>query len=729
MPISSYLLLEIGIFFVFQSMHFLTKKYNRKFQFYPNPCVSFMKTFLPYIYGIFFLVFNTGLSAHPIDSLKKVLTTWDSSEDSKFVEVSKNLDKTQMESVEWMAAQKDFEQLLESTQSAGDFYKLSILNALLGTIHNKLNGNEEAMQLFQTAITIGADLLSKEEQIEILKSIAELSLTMGKYDEAYHNRLQILKAYEQLEDKKGVYATLYNIGSIFFYQENFAQALKHYEESQKLAIAARDSSFIYRCLGALGSVYGELQENDKSLSHNLESLMMAEEIDYELGVAYSTHNVGLNYVILGLTEKALVHLEQSLQLMQKLGDKFGEANCLQAISNLHSQNGEHQKATQFLEQSLAIHKQLGDRSRIKEIYLDLSKAYFDSGNSVKAYTVQKGYIELRDSLIKEESRKEMAGIKQTYELEKKENEKQIALMQKEGQIEQMYRYAFLVGLGFLMLVTWLFYSRYQEQTTMNKLLAQKNEEIQLQNTKLATSNRELEQFAYIASHDLKEPLRNIGGFTSLLERRYINGADEDAKDFMRFISNSVTHMHTLLTDLLAYSRIGMQEDRQMEFFSMNQVVGQVSSNYQTAIKENQVKIIANGLPHIFANRIQMVQLFQNLIGNAIKFRSDHQPEIHIHCTQNTKEFTFSVKDNGIGMEQEYTDKIFVIFQRLHNRTKYEGTGIGLAICKKIVEQHHGRIWVESQSGKGSTFYFSIPKEQKNTSNTSTKSNRKTLLQV
>ncbi|MEZ4884334.1 MAG: tetratricopeptide repeat protein [Chitinophagales bacterium] len=632
--------------------------------------------------------------------------------EDKFIEVFEDMGTLSLEEEELLSLKQSLEEAITTANYTKQFSKQSKLYALLAKVHILLNNNEKAFESFGKSITIGNNLLVKKDQIKILKSIAELSLTMGEYEKAYGYRLQIMKMYEELNDKEGIYSTLYNIGSIFFYQQNFPQALAHYEQAQEMAQAAQDSSIIYRSLAAIGSVYGEIKDNDKSVKYNLQSLKMAESMSFDLGIAYASHNVGLNYIILEMPDKALSYFERALDLMQKSGDKFGEANCLQAISGVYSQNKDYAKAIDYLEQSLLIHQQLGDRSRIREIYLDLSRAYFNDGNSDKAYQVQKGYIELRDSLIKDEAMQQMAGLKQTYELEKKENEKQIAIMQKEKQIEQVYRYAFLVGLSFLVLVAWLFFSRYQEQTAMNKLLAQKNEEIQLQNNKLATSNRELEQFAYIASHDLKEPLRNIGGFTTLLERRYLIEGDEDAKDFMHFISSSVTHMHKLLTDLLAYSRIGMQEDNHAEHLSLNDIVNQVSGNYQTAIKQNEVRIIAEHLPTIYANRIQMIQLFQNLIGNAIKFRSEKNPEIHIHCADNSKEFIISVKDNGIGMEQEYTDKIFVIFQRLHNRTKYEGTGIGLAICKKIVEQHHGKIWVESQSGEGSTFYFSLPKEQK-----------------
>ncbi len=674
-----------------------------------------MKSFKSYIYILFCFFLTSCLFADTpsIDSLSTALIAVGENEKDEFLTIFEEIKQLKLKKEELLEVETSLQNAILTAQKFENFSKSSKLHALLSNIHILLNANEKAYQSLQKSIQIGKNILSKKEQISILKRIAELSLTMGKYEEAYTYRLQVLKMYEELNDKTGVYSTLYNIGSIFFYQENLHQALSYYQQSQQLAVLAKDSAFLYRNLAAIGSVYGEIGDNDKSLNYNLKSLEMAENMNFDMGIAYAAHNVGLNYEILDLPEKALGYFKQSLQLMRKMGDKFGEANCLQAISAIHSHKQEYQEAIEYLNKSLHILHQLGDRSRIREIYLDMSRTYFNAGNAVKAYEVQKGYIELRDSLIQEEAMQQMANLKQTYELEKKESEKQIAIMEAEQQMEQVYRYAFLVGLSFLLLVAWLFYSRYQEQTSMNKLLAQKNEEIQLQNNKLATSNRELEQFAYIASHDLKEPLRNIGGFTSLLERRYLNEEDEDAKDFMNFISSSVTHMHKLLTDLLMYSRIGMQnEEHEEEYLPLNEVVQQVCSNYQTSLKENEAKIIIDDLPTIYGNRIQMIQLFQNLIGNAIKFRGEDKPEIHIHSAENSKEFILSVKDNGIGMEQEYTDKIFVIFQRLHNRTKYEGTGIGLAICKKIVEQHEGRIWVESQSGKGSTFYFAIPKEKK-----------------
>lgn len=225
--------------------------------------------------------------------------------------------------------------------------------------------------------------------------------------------------------------------------------------------------------------------------------------------------------------------------------------------------------------------------------------------------------------------------------------------------------------------------------------------------KLEQSNKDLEQFAYVASHDLREPLRTVSSYVQLLEKRYKDNLDAEANEFINYAVEGVKRMDRLINDLLAYSRVTRQQEK--EWVDCSEVVNTVLVNLNDTIKENQVEIITGKLPKIKSNALQMIQLFQNLITNAIKFRGEEPPKIHISSKEQKKEWLFSVKDNGIGIDKKYADKIFVIFQRLHTRDTYEGTGIGLAICKKIVEQQGGKIWFESEPGKGTNFYFTIKK--------------------
>ena len=224
---------------------------------------------------------------------------------------------------------------------------------------------------------------------------------------------------------------------------------------------------------------------------------------------------------------------------------------------------------------------------------------------------------------------------------------------------------------------------------------------------LKRSNQELEQFAYVASHDLQEPLRAVTSYTQLLAQRYQGNLDAKADKYINHIVDGASRMQQLINDLLAYSRLGTQ-GKKLELADCNAAVQQSLRNLQIAIAEKKAVIACDEMPTVMADESQLVQLFQNLIANSIKFCRQDIPLIDIAARRRENEWLFYVRDNGIGIDPEYADRIFIIFQRLHGRREYSGTGIGLAMCKRIVERHGGRIWVESQEGEGATFYFSIP---------------------
>jgi PAS domain S-box-containing protein len=239
-----------------------------------------------------------------------------------------------------------------------------------------------------------------------------------------------------------------------------------------------------------------------------------------------------------------------------------------------------------------------------------------------------------------------------------------------------------------------------ERKDVERALREKTEE-------LARSNEDLEQFAYVASHDLQEPLRTVTSYVQLLAKRYKGKLDADADEFIGFTVDGAVRMWNLVNDLLTYSRVGMRNN-ELEPTDSDTILAQSVNDLKVAIEESGALVTHDPLPVVMADRSQLEQLFRNLIGNAIKFRGSEPPCVHISASRNGNGWTFSVRDNGIGIAPEYSDRIFVIFQRLHSREKYAGTGIGLAVCKKIVERHGGRIWVKSDLGKGATFYFILP---------------------
>lgn len=224
---------------------------------------------------------------------------------------------------------------------------------------------------------------------------------------------------------------------------------------------------------------------------------------------------------------------------------------------------------------------------------------------------------------------------------------------------------------------------------------------------LNRSNKELEQFAYVASHDLVEPLRMVSGYTKLLEKELKNKLDDNTVQYMEFIVDGAKRMYSLIQDLLSFSRVTSRKDP-FELVDLNKVIEDIQMDLKFAISDSMAEISCRRLPIIKVDPLQIKLLFQNLISNAIKFSGENKPSIDIDAKLKTQTWTFSIRDNGIGIEPEYFEKIFILFQRLHERGKYPGTGIGLSICKKIVEHHGGRIWVESEKGNGCTFYFTIP---------------------
>jgi two-component system sensor histidine kinase/response regulator len=246
-----------------------------------------------------------------------------------------------------------------------------------------------------------------------------------------------------------------------------------------------------------------------------------------------------------------------------------------------------------------------------------------------------------------------------------------------------------------------------ELEAAERALQERTQELAHRVEELARSNAELERFAYVASHDLKEPLRMVTSYTKLLAKRYKGRLDADADEFINYAVDGASRMEQLIQDLLLYSRVGIQE----LFFKpidCELVLRRALANLQTATEETGAVITHDPLPTINADDTQLVQVFQNLVSNAIKFRGDAAPRIHLSAKKEPKEWVFLVQDNGIGIEPQYSERIFVIFQRLHDRGEYPGNGVGLAICKKVVENQGGRIWLESQLGKGTTFYFTIP---------------------
>ena len=655
------------------------------------------------------------------------------------------------EAIEYFSmACEDSKNDTDQTNYANYLYNLAISNF-------KLSYFKQAVEILLQVLDIDDKYIDEALKAKTLNRISSSYRSLGDFLLAYDFQQQSLKIKETLKDTSGIALSMYEFGTIFFYQERFDQSLEYYRKANELYEHLNNQRSVYSCLAAIGSIYDHIGDVNLSLKYGMEALTKAEELDYSLGIAYAKHNIGCSYIQLGKYDAALEYLKESKRLKLSMNDKWGSISTYRAIADAYIESNRPKKALVELEKALDMAQESDAKPKIIEIYKYIAKAYAKMNAYKKSNEYLYKYTVLKDEMINETSLREMGQKKASYEIEKKESEitllkKEKEILEKEQQIEGLYNYILIGAAIFLLILLRLMYSRYdfhrksnelleeknaeikkhtaqleeankkQLMTNLlleekNQLMEQQNEQINMQNEKLENSNEDLKQFAYVASHDLKEPLRMINAYTSLLKKRYANLFDDNAHEFMGYIVDAVNRMDNLLNDLLTYSRVNTRAVEH-NWMDSRDILDITTANLRHAIESKNVTINydAENLPRLKVNKSHMLQLFQNLISNSIKFkRDDVDPVIDITCEKKDKHYQFTLKDNGIGMAPENQEKVFEVFRRLHSQTEYEGSGIGLATCKKIIEKHHGKIWVESVEGEGSTFFFTIftPKEGEN----------------
>jgi len=586
---------------------------------------------------------------------------------------------------------------------------------------NERQGNyHEALRIYDRILSLEEEKVHVSVWTNTLCQTSSIYQALGNYQKAYDYQIRALQRYETAKDNTGIGRSNYIIGTIFYYQKQYEQALVQYEKALIICKKTKIEHLVYSCLGALGSTHEELGNVEESLLYNSKALKLAEDLKYNTGIAYSLDNIGTGYLQQGNCNMAKKYILKSIKLKNKLKDNWGIMGSKFSLVKVYEACEEKNSVLPLLLDVLNMSKELGSKSRELDVYERLSE-FYDNKNPIKAYEYTKKFIALKDTVLNEKTLEEMGQSKQRYELVKKESE--INMLKAENKIlnvsKENQRLYVILYLGstilFFVAIIW-FFSRLKMQRKINgmlegknNLLNQKNEEIRIKNKQLEHSNEDLAQFAYVASHDLKEPLRMIHSYTTLLERRYNDMLDENGKEFMHFIVDAVDRMKILLDDLLDYSRSGKQELPDT-LISVADMMIVVSANLAKQIEDNKGSLIvkSENLPAILAHKSQLMQLLQNLVSNGMKFRGERDPIIIVDCEKKKELFVFSVKDNGIGISKNNQEKVFEMFRRLHTKEEYAGTGIGLATCKKIVSNMGGDIWVESEEGEGSTFFFAVP---------------------
>ena len=561
--------------------------------------------------------------------------------------------------------------------------------------------------------------------------LAEAYRRSGNNDLAYEYNLAGLQIFEEEKDTFNIVRTLYSIGSIFFYQDNYELALEYFQKTLSLGRTANLERYIFSSLCAMGGAYNRMGQTKKSLEYNQQAYELGKRLNIKSGLPYAVMNLGANYAEMDDIEKALIYYKEALSLNRENNDTWGECGTLRIIGDALIEKKDFENSIKYLNEALAIAEQHGFRPRKLEVQRTIADYYEKIGDyKLFAEFIEK-YALLKDTLANEDALAKMSESKTKYEILQKE--KELAL--KDAKFILQQRTFLLLGICILSICLWLLVTQNRLKAKNNRILAQKNKQIKKQNEELATayalqketnekikeqnrqleqSNIELKRFAFIASHDLKEPLRTIGSYANLLQRRYKDRIDENANEFLDYITGSAKRLYTLLNDVLDYSKLNVNKKENI-LTDANEAIQIANENLKTKIANKNAQISIGELPKLTADKLHLVQLFQNLIDNSIKYSESQQPVVEIASTENNGFYEFSIKDNGIGIDPELQPKIFEMFKRLHTRDKFEGNGIGLAICKKIVQEYGGEIWVESAEGKGSTFYFTLPVPEKETS--------------
>jgi signal transduction histidine kinase len=643
-------------------------------------------------------------------------------------------------------AQQMLENLRQSVQHNQNYSTEQKYNFLqniektAGIIYEENNELEKAKNCYLKELSYIELTGNKENKMGAFIDLAIVEKRKGNFNEAKENYTKCLELAETENNNKLQDFAQYGLGTLYEASGEYEKAVQCYLKSLKLAEERGSRSDAINTMQNLAITYTKLNNNQLALETIEKAYAETKSMKDSTLVASITFDYGKVLAKIGNTDAALEKFQQSLEIFKLLNFKPLIARSLFYMADIYTQKSDFEKAkTTFLEckkyenfiskrSFVELHIKLGDLylresdiQKSKKAYLDsyevadkcnykelkkessakLSNVFNTLGDYKSAFFYMNIASNIKDSIYNETQGKAIAELQLKYNSEKTAHEIETL---KFGQRQMWFLFGGIIAL--ICIASALYFVRLTRKN--NKELMFKNSQIKEQNKILTEQNTALEQFAYAAAHDLKEPLRNIGSFINLLQRRYQNQFDENALEYMGFITSGVKRMNDLLTGLLNLSSLTTQR-AENEDVNLSEIVEVVKSNLKVAIEEKDAVINYKGkAEHIPMNQLHMIQLMQNLVGNALKF-VEKRPSIEIDTEETDDNFQITIKDNGIGMDKLYEAKVFRLFQRLDKTKNYEGNGVGLSICKNIVEKYGGKIWYESELNHGTQFFIHIPK--------------------
>lgn len=612
----------------------------------------------------------------------------------------------------------DFDQALTNHLEAlrireeiNDEYGIAWSCINLGVTYSKMGQYDKALEFKKRSLEIYEELGQVDGMANVYNNMGIIYSKKGMYKESMESYLSCLKIREEVGDEKGMFAVYSNIAELFIEQEDLERALSYLNRSLKLKTARESKVGMARTFEQMARIKEVQKEYEEAKRLYKEALNLYTQMENKLWIGSGLLSLGRIYNELGDVNNALITLNQAIAVQEEIKDKQGNLETALELGGLYLKTGDLNQAERYLERGRSLAVDIGAAVFEKNAYDKLADLYAEKQEFEKAFLFREEYEKLNDSLFNDAMTKSIIGLKAQYDIYEKE--RQIQELKQKDRITELTWYGVSIALGGIIILSLMgiFIMRFRTQQKSNRLLSVQKTEIETKNRELALSNLELEQFAHVVSHDLKQPLRTIANYTDLIEKKYVDQLDKHGREYVGLVTDGVKNMHTLISDLLEYSQVARSETGK-ELVDLNEIVNQVVQSLDSQISEADAEVEVAVLPHLEASRTAMTQLFQNLISNAIKFKQDGvDPRVKIEYWTEGKNHVFSVEDNGIGISPRYFEKVFMAFHRLHTKEKYQGTGIGLAICQKIVLNLNGKIWVESTPGQGSRFFFSLPVSQ------------------
>lgn len=679
---------------------------------YPTPLFS-GKISTQFNYFPFLLILLPYCLLAQIDSLKQVLPTL--AEDTNKVNTLNELsyayhnNDIQQTFIYGNEALNLANQLNYSKGKAAAYHNLCIANSISGKL-------EIALQFNDQVIALADSLKAFSLLIDAYKAKGILQDKAGNPEVAiqYHQKAFDLAVKENYPS--GIIDACFNLGGAYAELDNFQKARAYYEQAVTTGASINDQASISWGYRSIANNYHAEKNYAEATIYYEKALTIARTVGRKRSLAFALSDYAQNLLKQGKREMAEQYFLESIQIIQTTGDNRGAVIALRDLGRFYLDTDHPNKAIQAFEQALATNKWPNTPLETGILNL-LSKGYAQKEAFQKAYEIQQLFNAKSDSIDYQSKLKLTAELEEKYQSKKKEAENALLRAGQQQQIaiieeQKAFNFYLVTIASLLALLGVTAFQAYRNKQRNNLLLEEKvterTEALQISNKQLMQSNEELARFAYVASHDLREPLRNISNFTQLLKKNIISPNQSETSTYIDIIQQNTLHMNNLILDTLEYTNLS-KVDNELIKINLNQTLEAVKAVLASTIKEKNASIqVITPLPILRSIKGLPFSLFKNIIENGIKYNESPEPLIQINYTLKEKMHLFSITDNGIGIPSIFQKDIFKMFKRLQNRDKYQGSGMGLANCKKIVNKLGGQIWVESDEQNGSTFFISLP---------------------